>query len=166
MISVPEVRGYTREQAETMLKKASLALGEIDEHHSDQPRGTVIGQKPEPGDRVKPHSSVNLMVAIPAPTPFPWGWVIVGLTLAGLGGYYLYRKIFLQQGITVPPPAHTVPPPHVEIRTHQRAVKRMIICDSLRLIDLEVGLRPVSDLGTQDVEVEGSLILEEQREHE
>jgi len=161
---VPEVRGYTREQAERFLHEARLTLGKINESHSDQPRGTVIGQKPEPGDRVEPHSTVNLTVAIPAPLVIPWGWVMVGLTLASLAGYYLYRYIPkkpkppITSAPSVPPPL-----PHVQIRTHQRAVERMIICDSPRLIDLEVGLRPVPDSGTQDVEVEGALILKEKR---
>lgn len=63
MVSVPEVRGYSREKAVTILQKAGLTPGKIDEKHSDQPKGTVISQEPEPRKLVEPHSSVNLTVA-------------------------------------------------------------------------------------------------------
>lgn len=85
-ILVPEVRGYPRERAERFLQGARLTLGKIDTRHSDQPKGTVIGQNPEPGSQVEPRSTVNLTVAIPVPLVIPWGWVMAGLAMASLGG--------------------------------------------------------------------------------
>jgi hypothetical protein len=113
--------------------------------------------RPEAPDRVSvpevrghPREQADLRGAIPAAPGFPWGWVVAGLILAGLGGYYLYRVLAL--------PA----PPAVEIKIHPNVGKQTVSCPSPSHIDLEVGLRAVADRGEQEVERAGSLIRGEE----
>ena len=61
MVEVPEVRGWTQEQAKQRLQKVGLTLT-VEMRKSNQPSGTVIDQDPKPGTRVDPHSQIRLVV--------------------------------------------------------------------------------------------------------
>ncbi len=62
-ISVPDLRGLTREGADSMLTDAGLALGTAIRRSSDAEPGTVIGQTPAPGTLSAPGTTVNVTVA-------------------------------------------------------------------------------------------------------
>jgi len=63
-VEVPEVRGWTQEQAKQRLQTVGLTLT-VEERRSSQPKGTVIDQDPKPGMRVDPHSQIRLVVPGP-----------------------------------------------------------------------------------------------------
>ena len=63
-VEVPEVRGWTQEQATQRLQKVGLTLT-VEKRSSNQPKGTVIDQDPKPGVRVDPHSQISLFVVGP-----------------------------------------------------------------------------------------------------
>jgi hypothetical protein len=63
-VEVPEVRGWTEEQAKQRLQKVGLIFT-VEKRSSNQPKGTVIDQEPKPGDRVDPHSQIRLFVVGP-----------------------------------------------------------------------------------------------------
>jgi hypothetical protein len=61
-VEVPEVRGWTQEQAGQRLQRVGLTFT-VEMRKSSQPRGTVIDQDPKPGIRVGSNSQVRLVVA-------------------------------------------------------------------------------------------------------
>jgi beta-lactam-binding protein with PASTA domain len=62
-ISVPDLRGLTREGADSMLADAGLALGTAIRRSSDAEPGTVIGQSPAAGTLSAPGTTVNVTLA-------------------------------------------------------------------------------------------------------
>jgi eukaryotic-like serine/threonine-protein kinase len=64
-VPVPELGGLTREQAETALAEARLALGEVTGVWSDEvpTAGVVVGQSLEPGVAVDKGATVDLVVS-------------------------------------------------------------------------------------------------------
>ena len=68
-VKVPDVTGMTAARAETTLTEAGLKTGKVTQVQSTQgPEGTVVGQSPAAGDKVKKGSAVDLEVA-GKPTP-------------------------------------------------------------------------------------------------
>ena len=63
-VEVPEVRGWSKDQASDRLQRVELTVN-VEHRPSSQPPGTVIDQDPKPGTHVEPHSQVNLVVAGP-----------------------------------------------------------------------------------------------------
>jgi hypothetical protein len=63
-VVVPEVRGWTIQQAARRLQNVGLTAI-VARRHSRQPPGTVIDQEPKPGTRVNAHSQIRLVVAAP-----------------------------------------------------------------------------------------------------
>lgn len=59
---VPDVRGYSREQAENKLHRVGLR-SEVNTRPSSQPSGTVIGQEPSPGSPLDRSQPITLIVA-------------------------------------------------------------------------------------------------------
>jgi serine/threonine-protein kinase len=62
-IRVPDLRGLTRDGADSALTAAGLALGTAIRRSSDEDPGTVIDQTPDPGTLSAPGTSVNVTVA-------------------------------------------------------------------------------------------------------
>lgn len=63
-ISVPDLRGLTRDVADSVLQQAGLGLGTAMQRTSiDRTPGTVIGQSPAPGTLSAPGTSVNITIA-------------------------------------------------------------------------------------------------------
>ena len=63
MVEVPEVKGKILREASSIITKSKLKVGKIRERFSPQPKGTVIGQKPLPGEKVAKGSNVDLIFA-------------------------------------------------------------------------------------------------------
>ena len=71
MIAVPELRGQSRQEAENILKKERLSLGEVIKRFSDQPEDSVLWQEPGAGTKVAVGTAVELWVAVSAPVEVP-----------------------------------------------------------------------------------------------
>jgi beta-lactam-binding protein with PASTA domain len=65
-VPVPKIVGRTVEEAEKLLKEASLRLGQRRERRGD-PVGTVLEQSPAAGTLVAPDSAVNVVIAVAPP---------------------------------------------------------------------------------------------------
>jgi serine/threonine-protein kinase len=62
-IPVPNLLGFTRETADSILQDAGLALGTAIRRSSDEEPGTVIAQTPNPGTLSAPGTTVNVTLA-------------------------------------------------------------------------------------------------------
>lgn len=62
-ISVPDITGFTKEDAEKQLSKLGLKMGTITEEFSDKPVGTVLRQNPAAGDTIDKGQAVDLVVS-------------------------------------------------------------------------------------------------------
>jgi serine/threonine-protein kinase len=62
-IRVPDLRGLTRDGADSALTDAGLALGTAMRRSSDEEPGIIIAQTPDPGTLSAPGTSVNVTVA-------------------------------------------------------------------------------------------------------
>ncbi|MEK7996338.1 MAG: PASTA domain-containing protein [Planctomycetota bacterium] len=71
MIAVPDLRGQSRQEAENILKKERLRLGEVVKRFSDQPADSVVWQEPAAGTKVAVGTAVELWVAVNAPVELP-----------------------------------------------------------------------------------------------
>jgi len=71
MVAVPDLRGQSRQEAESILKKEKLSLGEVVRRFSDQPADSVIWQEPAAGAKVAVGTEVDLWVAVSAPVEVP-----------------------------------------------------------------------------------------------
>lgn len=71
MIAVPDLRGQSRQEAESILKKERLSLGEVTKRFSDQPADSVVWQEPAAGAKVGVGTAVAIWVAISAPVEVP-----------------------------------------------------------------------------------------------
>ncbi len=65
MTEVPDVTGASVGEAKRRLKRARLRAGDVAEETSDEPAGTVIGQRPDGGKEVPINSRVRLVMAKP-----------------------------------------------------------------------------------------------------
>lgn len=68
-ITLSDYTGMTVDSARSNLSANKLVLGSVVEQPSDKPAGTVIGQNPASGSRVKAGDSVSLTVAGPQRSP-------------------------------------------------------------------------------------------------
>jgi len=64
-VRVPDVLKRHFKDAEQILLKSELRLGEVTQRPSDAPEGTVLSQSPSPGKSVEKDSPVNVAVAEP-----------------------------------------------------------------------------------------------------
>lgn len=71
LIAVPDLRGQSRQEAENILKKERLRLGEVVKRFSDQPADSVVWQEPAAGTKVAVGTAVELWVAVSAPVEVP-----------------------------------------------------------------------------------------------
>lgn len=71
LIAVPDLRGHSREEVESILKKARLRLGEVTKRFSDQPEGTIVWQNPAAETKVPIGTAVDLWVAVSPPVEVP-----------------------------------------------------------------------------------------------
>ena len=71
MVVVPDLRGQSRQEAENVLKKERLSLGEVIKRFSDQPVDSVVWQEPGAGTRVAVGTPVELWVAVSMPVEVP-----------------------------------------------------------------------------------------------
>lgn len=65
--AVPELAGRSRREAERLLSRSGLRLGEVEERRSEQSEGTVLAQQPAPRTLLAPGCPVALSVATPPP---------------------------------------------------------------------------------------------------
>jgi hypothetical protein len=65
-VVVPDLVGRTRAEAELMLKRAGLGIGEVSEKPAGRP-DLVLAQVPKPGTEVPPASAVSLVVSASLP---------------------------------------------------------------------------------------------------
>ena len=63
-VTVPQLVGWSRDQAIKLVEDRELSVGEIRGQLADQPPNTVIAQKPSAGTKVKVGTPVYLVVAI------------------------------------------------------------------------------------------------------
>lgn len=66
-VTVPDLTGKSRAEAEVLLADAGLTPGETRERHDQRPVGTVIRQQPRPGTAVKEGRTVILTVSLGEP---------------------------------------------------------------------------------------------------
>lgn len=62
-ISMPNVMGLSKENAESILSKNGLEIANILEEESDEPKGSVIRQNPKPGDEVELAAKIDLIIS-------------------------------------------------------------------------------------------------------
>ncbi len=79
IVTVPNLIGYSREQAYELLANARLKVGDITEWAADEPEGTIIDQSPSAGVRVDPGTPVELVVAITEKVTVP---NLIGATMS------------------------------------------------------------------------------------
>jgi serine/threonine protein kinase len=68
-VDVPTVVGQTVDEATATLNDAGLKLGKTTEQESSETEGTIIEQSPTAGTPVDKGTPVDVVVAIPTPTP-------------------------------------------------------------------------------------------------
>lgn len=159
-VVVPNVIGYNIEQAEEILARVELHVGDLDERISDSEPGTVIKQNPSARTRVPAGNPVHLVIATKKRVVVPWHWIIGGLIIVlGVGVYLLSR-------IKKPGKPEADIKPIIQIRPKKDIGTQQIESDTPVQSGSELGLRPVSDSGTQEIETKDSLIINEKREHE
>ncbi len=78
LIEVPMLLGLDLSKAEELLQSKGLAAGQIDQKVSSYPEGTVIAQKPDPGDLVPPEGAIDLVVALSPTVKVP---ALLGMNL-------------------------------------------------------------------------------------
>ena len=81
-VRVPSLNGLTTEEARTLLADNELLLGSLEERASALAPGTVLEQAPAAGSEAAPNSSVDVVIAVPAPAPPtvpPWAWLAGGM---------------------------------------------------------------------------------------
>jgi beta-lactam-binding protein with PASTA domain len=66
-VTVPDLTGKTRSEAEALLADAGLVAGETRERHDQRPVDTVIRQQPRPNSAVKAGRTVILTVSLGEP---------------------------------------------------------------------------------------------------
>lgn len=71
LVTVPDLRGLSEQQARERLVALKLGTGEVESRESPEPEGWVVGQDPSGAARVAPGSVVNLQVAIPVRVEVP-----------------------------------------------------------------------------------------------
>ena len=80
LITVPDVVSKRVEEARSILKEAGLIPGQVTRREARAaPLGTVVEQKPQPGEKVAKNSRVELAVAVPPSVVMPR---VVGMTVA------------------------------------------------------------------------------------
>ena len=67
LVPVPSLGGNQLDDVRRQLARAKLEVGKVNTRESDRVRGTVIGQSPVSGTRVKCGSPIDVVVAIPIP---------------------------------------------------------------------------------------------------
>lgn len=60
---VPDVIGLLKGVGETEINKAGLILGNVIEEASDEPKDTILKQRPNPGTKVKKGSPVDIIIS-------------------------------------------------------------------------------------------------------
>ena len=71
MYSVPRVAGFDVSRAGVFVRGRGMRVGKISEQHSDQPVGTVVGQRPDDG-RVRLGATIHLVISKgPRPVEVP-----------------------------------------------------------------------------------------------
>jgi eukaryotic-like serine/threonine-protein kinase len=68
-VDVPTVVGQTVDEARATLEDAGLNLGKSTDQESSETEGTILEQTPAAGARVDKGTPVDVVVAIPTPTP-------------------------------------------------------------------------------------------------
>jgi beta-lactam-binding protein with PASTA domain len=63
-VIVPDLAGLPQDEAERVAAWHDLKVGRIIRRRSREPAGTVIGQKPEPREKVPAGTSIQLTVPI------------------------------------------------------------------------------------------------------
>jgi len=96
-ISVPNVIKMSFEQAREVIEKTGLVMDKIVEESSNVPEGTIIGQYPPAGEKIKIGSPVTLTMAKPIPIPITshiprWIYWAGGIVASVFLGGYLGRK--------------------------------------------------------------------------
>ena len=62
-VSVPDLKGLTLKQAESVLQRTGLVLGSQTPEVSEKPVDTIIGQQPTPGEQLEQGQAVNVTVS-------------------------------------------------------------------------------------------------------
>ena len=62
-VTIPTLKGMTKEEAEEKLKELGLELVDRGSESSDEPEGTIIGVDPKEGTKVKKGSKVNIITS-------------------------------------------------------------------------------------------------------
>ena len=62
-LEMPDVQGLSKRDAEAKLQKMGLKLASVYEKYSDEPAGTVIGQDPRAGAKLKKGQSVDITIS-------------------------------------------------------------------------------------------------------
>lgn len=157
-VVVPNVVGRRIEEAKEILERARLRVGRLGERISDSDPGIVLRQSPKAGARVPAGTPVNLV--LPAQKPMPVPWIIGGLITALTVGSYLFLRIrrWRKTGECIKST--------MRLRSKEDIGTQRVESDRPIQSDFGVRLKPVSDRGTQEIEAEGSLIIDEGREHE
>ncbi|MBL8189664.1 MAG: PASTA domain-containing protein [Acidobacteria bacterium] len=72
MVVVPNLSGRLRNEAEQLVRRAGLVIGQVTTRESGTTNGSVLSQTPSAGERVAIGSAISLVVAVPLPaTPIP-----------------------------------------------------------------------------------------------
>lgn len=69
-VTVPDLSGLDRAQAEAALRQLGLEVGTVRElNHGDAEPGRVLGQAPVPGQQLRPGARVSFSVSVGPPEP-------------------------------------------------------------------------------------------------
>jgi hypothetical protein len=80
LVTVPDIVNKRVEEARSILKDAGLVPGQVSRRETQTaPPGTVVEQKPQPGEKVAKNTRVELAVAVSPAIPMPR---VVGMTAA------------------------------------------------------------------------------------
>jgi len=158
-VMVPDVIGRGIEEAEEMIVEARLAVGRVSARGRGLEGSQVVRQEPPPGTGVRPGTPVNLVLAAPEspPTPFPWPPVIGGLLIFLAVAFYLVARPRRARGKASGTGGR------MKLKTARGTEVHKVSTDHPVISGPEVSLRPVSDPGTQEIEVQGPLTGDERR---
>ena len=151
LIVVPNLLGQSREEAYETLVRNGLAVGGAAEQSSAKTAGTVLDQRPGPGNKVPPGSAVDLVVAGQPAVALRWAYIAAGLLAVFAAGYFLARR--RKPGL----PGKDGAGPVVSVRPHVDPGSQEMFFEAPAAAEYVLQLRPKGDPGAQKVDCETEL---------
>ena len=158
-VTVPDLIGYSRDEAYEFLARARLAVGRIHERASDKPEGLIIDQLPGPGSKVAANTPVDLVIGTKKTVAVTWPQVVIGILVVFAAGYYIAsrKKVRGETSGRMQPT--------ITVKIHEDKGAQTIGSAVSGQTEYALRLKPKTDYGNQEIEYKDSLIIDERKDH-